>query len=129
MVFAVPFSFPSFPFRFPHLIRSPRPSRQIAELQQAAAANNKSELEALLDAVRQEKNRVDERAARLQEALSRSQCEKTALEEQVATLQQENKVRVGWWVVLVVRGEVWDESRGLLCCCGVLCGPAGLSVV
>ncbi|XP_043227043.1 cytospin-A-like isoform X3 [Amphibalanus amphitrite] len=65
---------------------------KIAELQQAAAANNKSELEALLDAVRQEKNRVDERAARLQETVSRAQCEKATLEEQVASLQQENKV-------------------------------------
>ena len=82
------------------------PSGQIDELQQAAAANNKSELEALLDAVRQEKNRVDERAARLQETVSRAQCEKTTLEEQVATLQQENKVKGVWGLV---------EEEGVWC--------------
>ena len=78
----------------PTCLTSPPPpvTPQIDELQQAAAANNKSELEALLDAVRQEKNRVDERAARLQETVSRTQCEKATLDEQVATLQQENKV-------------------------------------
>ena len=55
---------------------------------------------------------MDERAARLQETVSRAQCEKATLEEQVASLQQENKVSGTELIVDTGVGRESEEALG-----------------
>lgn len=58
----------------------------------ARELGDKSEIEALLDNVRKEKDVLEGQVASLQEQLSRSQCEVSKLREQLSSLQEECKV-------------------------------------
>ncbi|XP_034230768.1 uncharacterized protein LOC117639325 isoform X2 [Thrips palmi] len=65
---------------------------KIEELDHARELGDKSEIEALLDNVRKEKDVLESQVASLQEQLSRSQCEVSKLREQLSSLQEECKV-------------------------------------
>lgn len=66
---------------------------KIDELEKERDQGARSEMDALLDTARKEKDTLESQCATLQGQVSRGQCEKERLQEQISLLQEECKVR------------------------------------
>jgi hypothetical protein len=65
---------------------------KVAELEQYRNASDKTELEALLDNTRQEKDKLEVKLTDVQQALAHSQCEVARLKELLSSYEEEMKV-------------------------------------